>query len=786
MATRKKGLLQLVHPALHQLLANPAVRRIYPVYEVARPQWFKESDSGRRLPFEDSLSQISRVHQELGLTGTGMTIGILDSGVDYEHPALGGGFGPGYKFQLGHNLVSPADDDKDAGSHRPENDPYDVCTSNEGGHGTHVSGIIGGVYPEKNFVGVAPNATLGMWRIFGCTGGAGEDTVIKAMEMAYAAGCDVINLSLGVQNAWPEDPMAVVADRLSQKGVTVVSVAGNQGTEGAFMQNSPASGSHAVSVASVDNTFHFTKVMLVQELPNDTFPFQLSTSTSQMVNGTLAIVNDNSDQVTQACANDTISDAKDKVLLVRRGGCTYDDKAKAAAAAGAIAVLFYDAAAQQNGTYETPISAKTSDVAPIPCAGITLGTAQTLMATNASLHVLFPAEEMAEDIKSAGQVSSFSSVGPTYELDLKPSLAGIGGQVYSTLPRHISNGWGTLSGTSMASPHVAGVMALMKEWHKRHNRTVDTLYITEQLQNYGRLAQYEGHAEHPLKQGAGLVQPYDAIMNGDIHVSPGYLSFNDTSRSLGSRVLHVHNGGQEPARFELRHLPSKAVTTFANDSTFAPSEPAGREDVQVELMFTPPRLTLQPGQSADVHVTVIDLPAIRFHYQMYGGYIELTRDSGNASRVPYFGVLGEMIKLPLFDTGFPYLASSNNDTIKYETTDVYNFNTTQTDKQPQIVLRLLSPTAQAVIDVIDTRGASLGQVTGGPFTYWERNHLSGDDYYRTVPWDGKVVADYTTADNPKQVQHGTYRLRVRALKVFGDPNKPDNWEEWSSGPILLQ
>lgn len=275
-------------------------------------------------------------------------------------------------------------------------------------------------------------------------------------------------------------------------------------------------------------------------------------------------------------------------------------------------------------------------------------------------------------------------------------------------------------------------------------------------------------------------------MNGDIHVSPGYLSFNDTSKSLGSRVLRIHNSGQEPASFELRHLPSKAITTFANDSTFTPSEPAGRDDLQVKLMFNPRRLTLHPGQSSDVHVTVIDVPTVRFHYQMYGGYIELTRETGHPARVPYFGVLGEMIKLPLFDTGFPYLASSKNDTIKYEPNDVFTFNTTQTNEQPQLVLRLLSPTAQAVIEVIDTRGASLGQVTGGPFTYWERNHLSDDDYYRTVTWDGKVVADYTTADDPKQVQRGTYRLRVRALKIFGDPAKVDHWEEWTSGPILLQ
>jgi len=75
-----------------------------------------------------------------------------------------------------------------------------------GGHGTHVSGIIAAGSNEFGFTGVAPNATLGMWRVFGCEGEASNDVLIQAFNMAYEAGVDLISASIGGPSGWTEDP----------------------------------------------------------------------------------------------------------------------------------------------------------------------------------------------------------------------------------------------------------------------------------------------------------------------------------------------------------------------------------------------------------------------------------------------------------------------------------------------------------------------------------------------------------------------------------------------------
>ncbi|KAI8144494.1 peptidase S8/S53 domain-containing protein [Fennellomyces sp. T-0311] len=772
-----------IHPVLQQLVGHPDIQNVYPVLEVPRPQWIENQV---HLPFENKLSQLKDVHKILNITGSGITVGILDSGVDYYHSALGGGFGEGFKVRLGHNLVDPEKDDKDVGTHRPPNDPFDVC--NDGGHGTHVSGIIGGLDKTKNFVGVAPDATLGMWRIFGCTGGADEDIVIKAMEMAYAAGCNVINLSLGVQSAWAENAMSVVADRLTKNGVVVVSVAGNQGTDGAFMQNSPGSGPNVISVASVDNSFYFTRVVRVDRFPGETFPYEFSTTTELLPNGTLAVVFDDQHNVILACPNDTSvippSSLNDTILLVRRGQCNYDDKVRYAQQAGAKAVIFYDA----NSSDDDHTVEAMTPAAFLPSAGITKGLANKLIEATRDyptekLQLAFSTYDYNQTISTVGQVSSFSSVGPTYELDLKPTLAGIGYQVYSTLPRHSGDGWGTRSGTSMAAPHIAGVAGLMLEYYRQKNMVVDAIFITEQLQNQAHQAMFKELPDHPLLQGAGLVDPFQSMQSG-VHISPGHVSFNDSANLLETQRLHITNSGSDAITLNIQHTPSKAILPFANTSTHALSEPHGRDDTHVQLSFLPPDITLQPGQSADIRVTVT-LPSAEPHYQMYGGFIKFAgKDNSVKGSVPYFGLLGRLNELPIFDQGFPYIAPAENHEIMYSTTDTFVLNITMA-QHPAIISRILSPIAQVTIQVMDqAQTAVIGDIDGGPFKYWDRNRLKEPNFTRSIEWNGKIV----TAGNSEAVMvaQGTYRLRVRALKWFGQPDLPDQWEEWISCPILVQ
>jgi len=108
------------------------------------------------------------VHSELGFTGKGVRVGIIDTGIDYNHPDLGGGFGPGLRVAFGFDFVGDAYD----GSNTPIPDPFpDDCD----GHGTHVAGIVGA---NGAVTGVAPGVTFGAYRVFGCEGQAESDVII--------------------------------------------------------------------------------------------------------------------------------------------------------------------------------------------------------------------------------------------------------------------------------------------------------------------------------------------------------------------------------------------------------------------------------------------------------------------------------------------------------------------------------------------------------------------------------------------------------------------------------
>ncbi|KAI8056101.1 peptidase S8/S53 domain-containing protein, partial [Syncephalis plumigaleata] len=111
--------------------------------------------------------------------GSGIKVGIVDSGIDYLHPALGGCFGAGCKVAYGHDFVG--DDFTNAVWPAPgwkpveDDDPLDTCN----GHGTHVAGLIAG--NAADFKGFAPAATLGAYRVLSCTGSTPVDIIVAAL-----------------------------------------------------------------------------------------------------------------------------------------------------------------------------------------------------------------------------------------------------------------------------------------------------------------------------------------------------------------------------------------------------------------------------------------------------------------------------------------------------------------------------------------------------------------------------------------------------------------------------
>ncbi|KAF5618034.1 subtilisin-like serine protease [Fusarium sp. NRRL 52700] len=185
-----------------------------------------------------------------GIRGKGSTVAIIDTGIDYTHKALGGCFGPGCKVKGGYDLVGADWETHNERMHpkQPDNDPMDYQ-----GHGTHVAGIIA----AKNewLTGVAPEAELLIYKVFSDDPWeTDEETIMQALCDAYNAGADVITSSIGQPNGWSENPWAMLASRLVDKGVVVIASAGNEGEFGPFYSSSGAVGRGVLAVAAANVT----------------------------------------------------------------------------------------------------------------------------------------------------------------------------------------------------------------------------------------------------------------------------------------------------------------------------------------------------------------------------------------------------------------------------------------------------------------------------------------------------------------------------------------------------
>src|SRR5437016_1189827 len=145
------------------------VKSVWPVHTYPIPSLTPIADPDLITAITMTGADIAQ--SELGLTGAGVKVAIMDTGIDYNHPDLGGCFGPGCRVAFGTDLVG---DLYDAGQANPivapDNDPKDCA-----GHGTHVAGIVGAHAASAGGVtGVAPGVTFGAYRVFGCSGSTSD------------------------------------------------------------------------------------------------------------------------------------------------------------------------------------------------------------------------------------------------------------------------------------------------------------------------------------------------------------------------------------------------------------------------------------------------------------------------------------------------------------------------------------------------------------------------------------------------------------------------------------
>lgn len=508
------------------------------------------------------------------LRGNGVTVAVIDTGVDYTLPDLGGGFGDGYRVVDGFDFVDF------------DSDPMDLNA-----HGTHVAGIIA-ADGSGVATGVAPEATLTAWRVLDERGGGTESDVIAGIEAAIDPlrdhPADVVNLSLGMAGGDGTDPVGRAATAAADSGVVVAAAAGNAGPGEATL-SSPAVADGVLSVGASTTGLIEAELELTSpaHLAVETWRVPLSANVPDTpADAPLIDVGDGTPE-----DYDQVGDVEGAVVMYRGNPTTVTDylrpndyeQARTAEEHGAIAALVYSAGV-------TPVDGEAAATAPAgladePTEPIRVDDLVVMGTTNAEAQAIIAAAEddaieaTLSPADRTGDVATFSSRGPGPGMDGGIDLVAPGVEIRSLVPADfgVADDLWRFSGTSMAAPHVAGAAALVRQAQPDagSERVGETLI--------GTASALPGD-DSPLASGAGQLDVAAAVTNS-LTASPAVASFGlaDTSGEIGrSQAVTLSNAGTEDVTVELELEESTAST---GDVGVSPStvEIPGGGSVQVVL-----------------------------------------------------------------------------------------------------------------------------------------------------------------------------------------------------------
>ncbi|QGX41569.1 S8 family serine peptidase [Permianibacter aggregans] len=741
---------------------------IYPVEIIERPE--EQPENIPNLSSALGMTGADIVHSQLGYTGMGVKVAVMDTGVDYHHPDLGGCFGPGCRVSVGFDFVGDAfnADSSSPGYNpvaTPDNDPDDCADGTGGGHGTHVAGIVGA---NGTLKGVAPDATLGAYRVFGCYGSTTADIMLAAMERAYEDGMQVLNMSIGSSFQWPQYPTAKAATKLVNKGIVVVVSAGNSGTSGLYATGAPSVGDKVISVASFDNS-HIRLNQFRASPDNLAIGFSPASasplppsggSISLARTGTASTVND-------ACNALPANSLQGQAALIRRGTCSFHIKSLNAQNAGASAVVLYNNSA---GRFSATVAGSPSITIPVVSISDAEGVTLDSRLANGPVTITWTNEVGTFANATGNLLSSFSSYGLSPTLQLKPDIGAPGGLIYSTYPTERGS-FATLSGTSMAAPHTAGAVALLLQ----AKPNTPSQAVRSLLQNHADPKAWAGNPglgflDNVHRQGAGMLDIDDVILS-KVQASPGKISLGETEAGPSTQTVTLSNETAAPVTYQVTHQAALATgpNTFSVSQFNAPSTAA----------FSATEVIVPAFGSAAVDATITPNAALA-DGSIFGGYLVFTPNVGESIRVPYAGFKGDyQSKVILAPTAnnFPWLARlSGGSYSKQGDEAVFNL---QGDDLPFFLVHFDHQVQKFRLEVFD---AETGKAWHRALDeqYLPRNSSAGGFF--SFAWDGTTKAGkkiYT-------VPNGRYVVKLSVQKALGDDDNPAHWETWTSPIMVIQ
>ena len=648
---------------------------------------------------------------ETGFTGEGMLIAILDTGVDMDHqifskapanPALTQddvkGLLSQYDFQAegfvkGLSVSSVYKSTKFPFQFDYGDKDTDGAPGTKSSHGTHVASTAAGCTGiNADVQGVAPDAQIANMNVFKSSGGASYADILSALEDCMLLGVDVANLSLGSDAGYIDyenpdeftESLLNVFKRAGESGMSLAVAAGNAYSAAygdAFgnkalasnpdygLISEPSTYGESMSVAAVSNSKVKSPYITVG---GRDFAYQdsgtISTDENAKIFRELAKKGELEYAVVPGYGTEDDYEGIDvsgKVALVQRGGgMYYEQKERSAYSHGAIAMLVYNNVPGM--LYMSITDWK------MPCAFISQEAGEYLKAQENKVLTVGAADKLVASPTYG--MADFSSWGATTELTLKPEITAPGAGIYAAVP---GNAYESMDGTSMASPHAAGAMAIVQQALKARGMTdatqrkhmVDTLLMSTASIIYDS----NGQPYSPRKQGAGLININDAVktegyLTVDGMIRPKLeLGDDPAEKGVYTMTFKVHNTGKDTLYYDIQPIVltdgTATYTNSDNEAFLTSSETA----VALSHTFTTNckdnRVAVSAGGEQEVTVTVT-LTNAKEELKNFenGAYVEgfvtlkqVAADGGKLESaidlgIPYLAFYGDWTKAPIIDS----------------------------------------------------------------------------------------------------------------------------------------
>lgn len=642
--------------------------------------------------------------------GSGTVIAVLDTGLDYTHSAFEVSRFTGEEV-LGMDGIAQVIGDSAAAKNTAGLTASDVYINKKipfaydyadkdsdvyplnSEHGTHVSGVIVG--NDDVIRGVAPNAQLVSMKVFSdITDGARTSWLLSALEDCVLLGVDVINMSLGsscgFSNSQDDLEVEEVYNKVREAGISLVTAASNDynstfGSEkngNLGLTSNPDSGTvgspstygAALSVASVSGTK--TPYLIY----NDTIMYfhEASDQASQPkhfvdeILSSYGVTEKTFDYVLIngiGSAGDYAGvDVTGKIVLVKRGLSTFEEKVRIADNAGAAGIIIYN---NVSGDISMTIGKS-----KLPACSISQDDGE-LLAASRSGQIKISTSQVAGPF-----MSDFSSWGPTPDLKIKPEITAHGGDILSAVP---GQSYDRLSGTSMASPNQAGVTALVRQYVKDTFPSLAPLEVTARVNQLMMstadiVYNSKGLPYAVRKQGSGLANLNHATS------TPAYIStFDENGQEMDKAKLEIGDDANKTGVYEMtfavNNISSSSLTykvgglvltegvsttlTVRGDRTV--TQDGYLLDAAVEVVSVANGsnsgndITVSAGQSAKVTVKIKLTDGDKEYLDKYfkngmyiEGFITLEASDGNDINlnVPYLAFYGDWTQAPLFDLDY--------------------------------------------------------------------------------------------------------------------------------------